>query len=222
LGVDGPIQVFKLSEDVIYFFYGNEKDPALFEATWNLKEGVLVGNQSKFRWEPKLQVVKDTKGQRVQRVCNIKSKRGVMIKGWVLQNIEIQEPETHESQLSDILGGGFTSCIYTQADANRSGYWAKWRVVDSEGQRETAQIWMRGVDHPLFEKGEPWFHWDRERNTVDLSNVSKTVVILSVGLASGERLYYKYPKEKFFEFNQPIETVCLTDGLSYDWIENKN
>lgn len=218
----GPLSVYKLASDRLYFYFGNEEDPALFEAVWALDaDGKLTGNQSNFRWEPKMQSIRC--GTRITRTraCNIKGKRGQTLAWWRLIDKESPNPTQSVSELEDVLGGTFTSCVYEDPVDDLTSYWATWRIQDSDGEKETQRVWMRGLDHPQSQ-GDTFPVVNFDLGQVEAHPNTKTVVILCVYFDDNTQTMIKYPESRAWDFKKPIRKVCLTDGLSYDWIVEEN
>jgi hypothetical protein len=214
---EGPLHASWLDEHTLYFCYGNERDPALFEATWEVRDGVLVGNQSRFRWEPKTQVIWSHGKKVLNRVCNIKSPVGTLVMSWRLERESYYDAQTHTNTLEDVFGGHFVSCVYQREQEDGKGYWVNWRVL-GEGWKEKQRIWMRGLDHPLmpFNVVMPVVN----DYTVDASLFTPTIVIIRVEFEDGSHVMEKYPITKQWVFEKAIRQVTITDGLSYDWIVN--
>lgn len=220
----GPMAVYELSPEHIYFYFGNQNDPALFEAVWVVDpvEKKLKGNNSLFRWEPKLQNIKTRFGHTTARVVNVKSKTKRFLKWWTIKNRETCNPHTEIMDLEEIMGGFFTACCFEESDPDLvNSYWADFRVKDNLGDTSYQKVWMRGWDHPLA-NADAWPEVDLEAGIVKDSPNTKTLVILCVDFVDGDRKLFKYPKEKKWDFGKPIQQVCVTDGLSYDWIVKRD
>lgn len=220
----GPMAVYELSPEHIYFYFGNQNDPALFEAVWVVDpiEKKLKGNNSLFRWEPKLQNIKTKFGHTTARVVNVKSKTKRFLKWWTIKNRETCNPHTEIMDLEEIMGGFFTACCFEESDPGLvNSYWADFRVKDNLGDTSYQKVWMRGWDHPLA-NADAWPEVDLEAGVVKDSPNTKTLVILCVDFVDGDRKLFKYPKEKIWDFGKPIQQVCVTDGLSYDWIVKRD
>lgn len=218
---DGPLGVYRLQNDALYFYFGNDCDEALFEATWFTSNDRLIGNQSKFRWEPKQQWIKSVNADGVsrstnRRVVNIKSlKDEVNIEWWRQSGLfEVQNSFEKKMDMEEVMGGRFLACGFETDDIN--GLLSVFRVKTSDGDIETQSLCLRGADHPLFEENQ-WPEVDFKSGVVTISELTKMVVILTVETESGQEML-KYPVGKKFDFGGPIKKICMTDGLSYDWI----
>jgi hypothetical protein len=218
---EGPLQVYQLAPDRLYFYFGNTLDPALFEAVWTMNEqGLLLGNQSKFRWEPKMQSIKKGTMVKRTRVCNIKSNQGLVLSWWRLKDREAANPSHTISELEDIMGGTFTSCLYEEPFNDTQSYWATWRIQDTQGGKETQRVWMRGLNHPQSQ-GDTFPEVDFHGGHVRAHPKTKTIVIVCANFDDGTKTMLKYPEAREWFFDKPIRSICVTDGLSYDWIQER-
>ena len=77
-------------------------------------------------------------------------------------------------------------------------------------------VLLRGADHPLF-MDDLWPETTKDKKEFKIKDNCWPVIIW-VLLENGEEYFYKYPKEKQWNYEYPIKEVCLTDNLSFDWI----
>jgi hypothetical protein len=227
LSEEGPLKVWRISEQAIYFCFGNEKDEALFEAVWDVtKEGELVGNQSEFRWEPKVQCIQNGLGNvAIKRVCNTKRLYGeTNLHSGRFLGVETPDAFSIEEKLEPIMGGDFLTFGYTE-ESSMESHWGYASVRSHGGQRSHQHIWLRGADHPMFQS-DMWPVVDWGKNRIQAPERLRMLVILSVTFEDGEVRRWKYPEEMEWRLEKSIKEVCLTDGLSTDWIirrrESKN
>jgi hypothetical protein len=213
------VNVWRISKDSIYFCFGNETDRCLFESIWSTREnGLLIGNNSEFRWEPKIQMIKDGEAITYKRICNIKSPFGINMSLASFTGRETPFSFSKKMNEADIMGGSFLSIGFDELNDLKS-YWGN-AFVRYDGGRETANIWMRGTDHPFF-KNNLWPSVNYESGEV-VAPKNASIVILTVTLESGEVKKWKYPKENKWKIGGNIKEVCLTDSISTDWIVKKS
>lgn len=212
---------YDLKDDFFYFALGKKEDRALFEAIFRWHEDKAIGNQYFFKIEPKIQFFKTISTQESlsqKRKINVKPVNQLQVK-----KIINREPgEEHilvSNELPAHLGGNFYSSIYERIDEDSLTYWDKLQIVTDQGIIKQ-DVLMRGIDHPLFQPNlYPHVSQDRKSFQYDAKLHPVVVYVL---LDSGKEMFYKYPQNNVFEFDELIQSVCLTDTLSYDWIVNFN
>ena len=226
LSDQGHLAVYQIDEDRIYFHFGTQADPALFEAVWktNPRSKKLVGNQSQFRWEPKLKFTKseNKEGYVFERSCNIKDLHHPenQVVWWRLKNLQGINMSTHQESLEEALGGVFSTIKFSYTKDRGESKWETIRVASSNHQTESTRVWMRGVDHPLL-KLLAFPEVDFEQAVVKAHHSIHTVVVLWVLFEDHSTYMVKYPKERTWAFKSKIKSVCITDGLSYDWVVHR-
>ena len=149
-----------------------------------------------------------------RRKINIKPPSCVRIKK--VLNIEMSENSILiQNELEEHLGGNFYSLVYDRIEEDNKTYWDSLQIVTNNGIIKH-NVLMRGTEHPLFQHNlYPVLSKDRK----SFNYISHLYpVIVCVLMESGKELFYKYPSEKSWSFNEKIASVCLTDTLSFDWI----
>jgi hypothetical protein len=213
------VNVWRISNDSIYFCFGNELDRCLFESIWSIGDGgLLTGNKSDFRWEPKMQMVKSGEEITKRRICNIKSPFGIDMQ--LASFIGRETPFSFSKKMNEdaIMGGSFLSIGFDELNDLKS-YWGS-AFVRYGGGRESARVWMRGTDHPFF-KNNLWPSVNYESGEI-LAPKEAAIVILTVVMENGDVKKWKYPKEKKWLVDGKVKEVCLTDSISTDWIVRKS
>lgn len=232
LSEDAKISAYFLDKNTIYFAFGKKEDCALFEATWNLNEdnNLLIGNNSLFRWEPKLQSIKRIRDEKkssadennytlsYKRILNIKSPKNIFCDWLCPRKKEISNTQLYSFSLESHLGGSFQSLLWDEGSniEDLNSYWLTLRTR-ANNTIFLQDVMMRGKNHPLFEDDQfPKVNF--LNSTIEIDKLSIIPVILYIKFANDQEMYIKYPKERYWHFKEKIVSVCLTDNLSYDWI----
>lgn len=218
LNMSASVKVYDLPNDMFYFALGKKDDLAVFEGifTWNNLNKIADGNGYKFKIEPKIQFIKNESNGTIDytRRINIKPLNGVEI----YKVIEKKVPESSELvkiELNDILGGNFYGYIRNEISNNLETKFEEIKIFSSEGIAKQ-HVLLRGTDHPLF-MDNLWPEITKDKKEFKIKDNCWPVIIW-VLLENGEEFFYKYPKEKQWNYENPIKEVCLTDNLSFDWI----
>lgn len=211
---DCLIQCFNMEDNLFYFSLGKKEDKALFESIfyWSHSERKAKGNGYRFKIEPKIQFIRSTQGEKRLRRVNFTPFDNNRIKT-ILVGKEIETFHMVKQELPAYLGGHFYSAIYELSHEQDASFWDTLTIYSSQGVHRS-KILMRGKDHPCFiDNLYP------KLSTYEVSIRAEAFpVVVYVLLENGQEHFFKYPKQSLFHFDSPIQKVCLTDRLSFDWI----
>lgn len=200
-----------VGEGFVYFSYGANGDPAVFEGLFKIdrETGRLVGNGYPLKIETKLQF--DIKDGIVLMRRRINAMPGTAAK-YLVPGVFCSEMAKSASSHSPEFGGEVSSVSYSLENDDGMTFWDFARL-SSNGFATTVPIFMKGTDHPLF-------HGDSfpivENRIVSIPE-SCNPTILSVMLENGKEIFFKYPTDKSWSFDEGVAFACVTDSLSNDW-----
>lgn len=211
---DANVQVFQPKEGYVYFSLGNADEAAIFESIflWDDIEKKFIGNQYIGKIEPKIQFINHNGILKENRRINLKA--DIDIKN-IIPKINSEQFNFNKVELDEILGGSFVNFSYVIEDDLLQSFWDKIKVSTENGIY-TYDVLMRGRNHPLFiDNLYPIISTDKK----SLFYPHKCQpVIINIILENGKEIYLKYPTDREWSFDSKIKFVCVTDGLSFDWI----
>lgn len=226
LTMEAPFVCYDLPSGLFYFSIGKKDDLAVFEGIfgWSNDSKKAIGNQYKYKIEPKIQFIKTI--NKSNEELKIIFKRRINIKGQKHTNInKVISKMPHDedilaiTNLDDVFGGKFYNYSYKIDSSELESTWEPLKIYE-ENCNSKHELLMRGIDHPLF-IDNLYPEILKDGMTITIKH-NCWPVIINVILDDNTEHYYKYPREKEFKFDKEIKTVCLTDNLSFDWIVTKD
>lgn len=218
LNMECSIQSYDLSDELFYFCLGKPTERALFEAIFKWDHVTLKasGNNYPLKVEPKMQFIYhqyDNTNYKKRRInlSPLNKNFGQLKK--VFTQSATEETQLINNQMEPHLGGKFFSFTYSRPNEKSETYIDNIRLFTDMGVHKLKAV-MRGEDHPIFTSN---LHPIVTEKSVQIGELVFPV-ILYVILENGKEYFYKYPTEKIWHFDSSIHQVCMTDGLSFDWI----